>query len=442
MNQGPPVNDSFCRIDAAAAADGRGAAFAPVSVLLGPARTGQSGSRRVLAAIGLPGEVDQHPGASRAARIDRPDCLLIPALVNAHSHLDLTHIGPRPYDAAAGFGSFVDLVRRERRADDDGVRASVARGIALSGAGGVVGMGDIAGAPQGSPSAIPYRTLADSGLAGVSYLEFFAIGAGEQRGRDRIVEGLRGAFADTRDPVVLGVQPHAPTTVSLSTYGWMLRHPELGHRRLSTHLAETPSENEFIAHGRGTHRAFLESLGLWEDRMLEEVGRGRSPVEHMGAVLAQAPFLCAHVNDASDKDIELLAGTPTSVAYCPRASDYFRTQDHFGPHRYRDMLAAGINVCLGTDSIINLPPGTGRLSTLDEARFLYGRDKTDPVTLLKMATINGAKALGLDESAFAFQIGAGLAGIVAVPLEAVNGLTPLAAALSSDSEPELLAVGA
>jgi cytosine/adenosine deaminase-related metal-dependent hydrolase len=440
MNPGPPTSDSFFRIDAAAAADGRGAAFAPVSVLLEPPRPGPDGVGKLLA-IGSPGEVDGHPAAARARRVDRHHCLLIPGLVNAHCHLDLTHIGPRPYDARAGFGSFVDLVRRERRTEDDGLAASMDAGIRLSRAGGVVALGDIAGAPRGMPSLAPFRRLGAAGTGGASYLEFFSIGKGEQSGRERIAETLRNAReGDAEGSLALGLEPHAPTTVSVSTYRWLLADPEMGNRRLSTHLAETPAEREFIAHGRGTHRAFLESLGLWEDRMLEEIGRGRTPVEHMAEVLREAPFLCAHVNDASDGDIAVLARTPTSVAYCPRASDYFRAQDHFGPHRYRDMLGAGINVCLGTDSIINLPGGTDRLSTLDEARFLYRRDGTDPVTLLRMATINGAKALGIDDRAFAFEVGSELAGVVAVPFEQAHGPTPLAGALAGESEPELLAM--
>jgi cytosine/adenosine deaminase-related metal-dependent hydrolase len=227
----------------------------------------------------------------------------------------------------------------------------------------------------------------------------------------------------------------------LSSFRWAVDLAKGGQLPLATHLAESPQEHEFIAQARGPHRRFLESLGLWEDRMLEEIGQCHTPVEHMAGLLRESPFLCAHVNDCSDGDIAILAKTPTSVAYCPRASDYFAAHEHFGPHRYRDMLAAGINVCLGTDSIINLPAGTERLSTLDEARFLYRRDKTDPVTLLRLATMNGAKALGLNENAFAFTVGSPLAGLVAVPFEPRDGVSPLAAALESDSAPELLLIG-
>jgi cytosine/adenosine deaminase-related metal-dependent hydrolase len=318
-------------------------------------------------------------------------------------------------------------------------------GLSMTAGGGCVAVGDIAGAPAGEPTMTPYGALLDHPMGGISFVEFFSIGKGEMWGRARIAELLCARLEPWEGhpvlPAHLGLQPHAPTTVSLATYSWLLKQPQLKSYRLSTHLAETPEEREFIATGKGPQRGFMEALALWEDRILEEVGHGRTPVEHLAAVLGEAPFLCAHVNDASDRDIDLLARTPTSVAYCPRASDYFGAHDHFGPHRYRDMLAAGINVCLGTDSIINQPAGTNRLSTLDEMRFLFRRDKTDAVTLLRMATVNGAKALGLKEEHFAFTPGSHIAGIVAVPFTPTPGLSPLEAALSCDSAPELKLIG-
>jgi cytosine/adenosine deaminase-related metal-dependent hydrolase len=92
----------------------------------------------------------------------------------------------------------------------------------------------------------------------------------------------------------------------------------------------------------------------------------------------------------TDADIELLARTGASVAYCPRASEYFGHR----LHRYMEMLEAGVNVCLGTDSIIC----HGTLSIVDEMRRLHRRDKADPHMLLAMATTRGAAALGLDHA--------------------------------------------
>ena len=77
-----------------------------------------------------------------------------------------------------------------------------------------------------------------------------------------------------------------------------------------------------------------------------------------------------------------------------------------------DMIAAGVNVALGTDSFVCLDT-PDRISVLDEMRLLHRRDGTDPATLLRMATINGARALGFDEHAFCFAPGC-TAGVLAV----------------------------
>jgi cytosine/adenosine deaminase-related metal-dependent hydrolase len=75
------------------------------------------------------------------------------------------------------------------------------------------------------------------------------------------------------------------------------------------------------------------------------------------------------------------------------ASDYFGHRNH----RYREMLAAGVNVCLGTDSILCQPAGEPQpLGILAQMRHLYRRDQADPEMLLKMATIHGIRGLGFD----------------------------------------------
>jgi cytosine/adenosine deaminase-related metal-dependent hydrolase len=125
------------------------------------------------------------------------------------------------------------------------------------------------------------------------------------------------------------------------------------------------------------------------------------------------PMLVAHVNDATDRGIEILAETETSVAYCPRASSYFGAIDHFGAHRYREMIDAGVNVCLGTDSIVNLDT-PDRMSTLDEMRLLWDQGDRDASRLLAMGTRNGAIALGIDPDRFSMRVGAQPAGILAI----------------------------
>lgn len=370
------------------------------------------------------------------------DHVILPALVNAHTHLDLSHIGPRPHTPGEGFVSWVDMIRANRAVEDDEIAACTRIGIQKSINGGVIAVGDIAGAPQGRLCTAPAMTLADSPLSGVSYLEYFGIGKTAASTVRRLSEFLRShapALCEALHPksVRLGLQPHATNTIDLGVYQWSARAAQALGLPVSTHLAETPEEHEFIEHGTGDQRAMLERFGVWDKSVLDHVGKGKSPIEHLIDVLATQNFLAAHVNDADDRGIEVLQSTGTHVAYCPRASAYFGAADHFGPHRYRDMLDAGVNVCLGTDSIVNLDT-PDRISVLDDMRHLYQSGDRDTQSLLAMGTINGAKALGLDADQFRIRSNQQTRGLVAVHIQSQSSINPWSQVLQQENAPSWL----
>lgn len=361
-----------------------------------------------------------------------PDRVLLPALVNAHTHLDLSLVGPRPYRRRFGFPGWLSGVRAARmRSGHDPIEAARA-GCALLRRGGVAGVGDIAGDQRSDLTGV----LRGAGLEGVSFLEAFGTGPRQADAVRRIGKAVADA-ARTNDhgPVRAGVQPHAPYSAGPEVYAAAADGSEAGAVPVSTHLAESLAERRWIESGTGAMRPFLRRLGA--DAPGGFVACGRSAVAALAGVLERAPWLVAHVNDASDDDIEILARTRTHVAYCPRASAYFGHPSVLGPHRYRDMLAAGVNVALGTDSIISLPRHEAdRLSTLDEMRHLWRRDRTDPRTLLDMATVNGARALGLDPGRFTLAPGA-VAGVIAVDVSGTpEHLSPLERVLESAAMPE------
>lgn len=409
---------------------------APAALLIEHGRQ----SLRILAA-GTLADIAHHPATDRASRIDRPGCILLPALVNAHTHLDLTHIGPRPHDPGGGFVPWVDMVRAHRHTDPRLIHASVALGCRLLRKGGVGIVGDIAGAPAGQPTTEPWQALANTGLMGVSYLEFFAIGTRTQASLSRLAALLAAIESRARGRVRLGLQPHAPNTVATRAYEAACRMAARDDLSLITHLAESPEERRFIAQGDGPQRDLLRTLGIWDDESAASVGRGLSPVVHLSGCLERFPLHAVHLNQCSDEDLAILATAGTRVVYCPRASAYFGAEAHFGPHRYQDMLAAGIDVALGTDSVINLPSGVVDeaglgLSTLDEARFLHRRDGTNPDVLVRMMTTLGCKLLGLDESFACLAAGCTPAGILAVPAETTG--SPARRVMVSHSAPEFL----
>lgn len=420
-----PLVSGTYRIDCAGAIDAASepVALAPASILLAVAPAGT----RILAADS-PGLIDHHPAARTAKLVSLPEHLVTPAFVNAHTHLDLTHIGPQP---RSGFAPFVDLIRSRRLVEPGEIRASVLLGARLSRAGGVVAVGDIAGAVRGAASIEPLLALRDSGLSGVSFLEFFAMGGSVPRALARADEVSDAALAMPKSLVRFGLQPHAPYSVAPAGYQHALARAARDHLPIATHLAESIEEREFIAEAKGPQRKLLEALGLWNDSLLSEFGQGKTPVSHLASILRNrsTPILLVHLNDLSDADIDLLVDlntrTPVHVAYCPRSSEFFGAPETFGPHRYRDLLDAGINVCLGTDSIVNLPEADAmgadaRISPLDDARLLFHRDPCDPRLLLQMLTVRGAAALALGTESFALGPNTSLLGLCAFPLEAAS----------------------
>lgn len=429
---------------AAGLADGQTVAAAPGALLASVTPLGL----RVLAA-GVPDAVAHHPAARSATVLRLPDAVLIPGLVNAHTHLDLTHIGPRPYDPRGGFAPWLAMVMAARARTPDAVADSVRLGVSLSIRGGVVAVGDIAAGAATGLASVAAATLRESPLAGVSFAEFFGMG---MRQAQAVAEARAfiSVHPQESDAVRTGLSPHAPYSAGLTLYN-ALAETSLP---ICTHLAESPEEREFLASAgaRGVFRDLLDRVGLWDDTVPRELPGGASghpdracsPVAHLASVLARRPMLLAHVNDAGDDDIALIARAGAAVVWCPRGHDYFHRRDAFGPHRWRDMLDAGVTVALGTDSIINLPPGSSdRLSPLDEARRL-ARDGADPTTLLRLITSGAAVALGLDPSGYAFNEprsgaaeGALLAGLVAVRTGEVRA-DPAAAVIGSSSAPLLL----
>jgi len=357
--------------------------------------------------------------AEQAEVVNRPNDLLLPALVNAHTHLELTDVGPRPYDPAGGFMGWVKTVRASMPRDRDARERSAKRGAQRCKQSGVQAIGDIA-------SASSFQAIRSSrGLAGRTYVELFGLGP-----------PFDAQALDTIASTTTGLQPHAPYSAGPSVY----EAASKSGRPVCTHLAETRDEVAFVKQLTGPHLDYLKSLGKWDDAFAAHYGQGLSPVAWMRPYLEAAAkdggWLVAHCNYVGDDDIKILADTNTSVAYCPIASEYFGHQDH----RYREMLDAGINVCLGTDSIVGTDPDDPEpLGLFSAMRRLYQRDQADPQTLLAMATVNGARALRLDAPFATLKPGAP-ARFACLPIAAESDVDPLIQVLTGQDPVEAISL--
>lgn len=350
-----PMPVTLVRADAIA--DHRGVIAAPGAILLRDGHVVEAAAPQAL-------------GRVPDAKVVDVGGLVIPALVNAHAHLDLS--GPGPAPRRSSFVEWVDEVVWPTRlgADDNDIARDVAIGVERSLAGGCGAIGDIAG------SAAAQEAFLTSGMEGVSFLEVFGLGDRVADTTERIEEMLRGPRR--------GVQPHAPYSCAVGVYEAAVA----SGMPMSTHVAEMVEEFDAIGAGEGPIMGLLERLGVAD----AGVARWEAhPIDVLVAVLGGAPCLAAHCNYLEDAHLALLAASQVTVAYCPRASAYF---GHSG-HRWQEMVDAGVRVALGTDSQLCLDT-EDRISVLDEMRLLHRRDGGDPATLLAMATVNGAAALGID----------------------------------------------
>lgn len=358
--------------------------------------------------------------------VDLGDAVVLPGLVNGHTHLELTHCHGRvPYP-----GSFVGwiraLVESNRLCAPEQYAASIAEGARQSLAAGVTAAADIA---HGAHAPAVWRT---AGVRGEGFLEVLGMGPRRSGAHDRSVAvGIESCRADADGGAVrLGLSPHAPYSTDSALYALAIEFCRQTGRPLTTHLAETREEVQFLLDGTGPFRELLESWGLWDGSFAPP---GCSPVEYAERLgLLDAGALLAHVNYVGDADLDRLAAGRASVAYCPRTHRFFGHP----PHRYPDMLARGINVCLGTDSLAS----NDSLSMLDELRFLAGADgRVRPARMLAMATLGGAQALGLDGELGSLESGK-RADFAVIPLEHPAANDPLADLFGGTAAPSAVYV--
>jgi cytosine/adenosine deaminase-related metal-dependent hydrolase len=208
----------------------------------------------------------------------------------------------------------------------------------------------------------------------------------------------------------LGLSPHAP----FSTLPELLRLSGQTARRrrwpLAIHLAESALEVEMFSHARGAMFDWIQRSG----RDMSDCGLG-SPVQHLDrcGVLGEN-LLAVHVNCLNRNDAALLGRRGVHVVHCPRSHGYF----HHAPFPLRQLLRAGVNLCLGTDSLASVYKPRRQsveLNIFEEMRALaQNAPDLSARTILRLATLNGARALGLTGQVGELSEGA-CADLIAVP---------------------------
>lgn len=323
------------------------------------------------------------PGA-----VDLGDVALLPGLINAHTHLEFSDL-ERPLGPPGPFTAWLIAVIENRRGKLAGLdpaeaarrKAEVVRhGLRECAQSGTAVIGEITTSGWAS---LP------NDADGPEIVAFHEVLGGIARAEQVLGDAARQVTQwKRRERIHPGFSPHAPYSIHPAIFRQIVRMAFSSKIPLAMHLAETRAERQLLTDGTGEFVNFLTSLGVWDPQALSP---NTSLIGYLDQLALAPRGLVVHGNYLTDDEIECLQKHGhLSVVYCPRTHAYFQHT----PHPWRQMLAKGIRVVLGTDSRASNPD----LSVWREARFLSQRcPDISPETLLRMLTIDGATALGVEQ---------------------------------------------
>lgn len=232
----------------------------------------------------------------------------------------------------------------------------------------------------------------------------------------------------------LGVSPHSPYTASPQLIRELVSVAANRQMPVAMHLAESPEELQLLTEGRGPFQKILEERGMWDPWV---IGRGSAPLDYLRMLTRAPKSLVVHGNYLDYTELAMIArqAGAMSLCYCPRTHAHFKHK----PYPLAQALELGVPVCLGTDGRASSPD----LSMLSEMREVAMQHRgVSPEAILRMGTLSGAEALGLEEVG-AIRPGA-LADLVSVPLPKNATGRPdelLSAILHSEEEVEYVWLG-
>ena len=319
--------------------------------------------------------------------VDYPISALVPRTVNLHTHLELSDVdgpigGGRPLDEWV-----LEVIRhragRAKRASRP-VAAETAQSSVLL---------DIAQPGVATPHEVST-----------------VIAAVEVLGLDRDVAAARLDAALSEQPAA--ISPHSPYSLHPDVTDAAVAAAVGRGLTVTMHLAESPAERRLLERGDGPLRTTLQRLGVWKDDLFGD----RSIADELDRLSGSPRLIVAHGNDLRPDEFDRLARPNAAVAFCPRTHRFF----DYGPHPVAKMIAAGVRVGLGTDSLASNPD----LSVWNEMTFLI-EDRPDITreTVLRIGTLAGAEALGVDDRFGSLRPGA-LADVLVVPLRKPDATDP------------------
>jgi len=346
---------------------------------------------------------------------------VMPALTNAHTHLELSWMHGR-VPRADRFTEWVRDMLRTRRGDppaDDTVLMSMQQAIEELRASGTGLVGDV------SNSLVSVAPLRESSLKGVVFHELLRLtGADADAVLEQGLDAVKRCGASVTVPVSLA--PHAPYSVSPRLFqGIRAAQERTPFLPSSIHLAESPEEVELLATGDGPWRRLLQELGAWDP---DWIAPRTDPVSYLDQMkVLNSRLLVVHGVQLDDGGLQRLKSRGATVVTCPRSNDYVGV----GCPPVERFYQSGVPVAIGTDSLAS----NNDLNLFSELELLHRlAPSVAPAALLESATLTGARALGFEAEAGTIEPGRDAALIaVELPRDVVDVETFLVSGIAASS---------
>jgi len=326
-------------------------------------------------------------GGSRAASGERrtpnhePRTAILPALINAHTHLELSWMRGRvpPSQSMGRWIQALMALRRGETPSDTVQRQAAADAVAEARASGTVACGDIGNTVMAAD------VLADAGMPAVLFHELIGFGPGDGRAQAR--DGALRVIQAVRPPVKPGLAPHAPYSVSPGLFRAVADEAAGRGMPSSVHLAESPEEVEFLRSGGGPIADTLKELGAWNDGWSPP---GVDPAAYLDQLGVLRPgLLVVHATQLVPAALSRLAERGCVIVTCPRSNRWTGA----GAPPIRRFYESGVRVAVGTDSLASVDD-LNLFNEMAEVRRLA--PDVAARRILRSATLDGAAALGFD----------------------------------------------
>lgn len=313
------------------------------------------------------------------------NCAIIPALINAHTHLEFSDFR-QPFPAGENFPAWIRSVVSSRSQRSDSVQDTIRQGVAECESTGAAALGEICTHLNSESTNSDAECYSTSNLNITCFREL--IGFNSQSISERLKDA-KTFIEKFESQLSIGLSPHAPYSVHPQLFSSLIEFAVEKELPVAFHLAETKEELQLLKHQTGPFREMLEQFGIWDKDALDS---GTRPLDYLKQMDSLKRGLIIHGNYLEEDELEFLSSNPNLfLVYCAR------THAHFEHSRYplEKIIDSGVSLALGTDSRASNPD----LSLWKEMQFIAQQyPKLSREKLLELGTLQGAKALRIDSS--------------------------------------------